>query len=352
MKLASYVLRMAALRIAAAAAVLLGVLQILDLIEVTPDLVERGLGFAGTLQYVALRLPRLIDQAAPLAVLAGGLFTFMKLAGDSEVTAIRAAGVSAYRLAALAMPVALAVAAIDVLAVEVVAPRTDRALAAWWQETAPDQETKSNVRAFRVGQEIVTAATEDLSGRTLEDVRIFRRDPDGRLTERIAADRAAWTGQDWRLDAAVFTRFTAQGANSGQAGQMTWRPGFEPADVQVLFSNAQTISAASAGRALMGDGAVRPPSYYATRLQRAFASPLAAVVMLLLTAPVALASFRSSQGAGFVAGSIAAGLMFLVVDGLAAALGESGAVSAVLAAWAAPAIFTALATTVLIRLEG
>jgi lipopolysaccharide export system permease protein len=50
--------------------------------------------------------------------------------------------------------------------------------------------------------------------------------------------------------------------------------------------------------------------------------------------------------------SLALGLAFLVVDGMATALGESGSASALLAAWAAPAMFGALGLAALVYLEG
>jgi lipopolysaccharide export system permease protein len=46
------------------------------------------------------------------------------------------------------------------------------------------------------------------------------------------------------------------------------------------------------------------------------------------------------------------GLLFLVFDGAFTALGENGAAPAILAAWAAPAMFSALGITALIYLEG
>jgi lipopolysaccharide export system permease protein len=49
MSLPGYVLRAVSTRILGATVVLLAVLQILDLLEVTPEIVERGLVFAGTL---------------------------------------------------------------------------------------------------------------------------------------------------------------------------------------------------------------------------------------------------------------------------------------------------------------
>ena len=353
MSLASYVLRAVGTRVLAATVVLLAVLQILDLLEVTPDIVERGLGFAGILHYAALRLPRLIDQAAPLGVLAGSIFAFMKLAGDSEIVAMRASGVSVYRLLGMALPVALMVVLVDFAAVEIVAPKTDPMLQSWWQSTAPPaKKAEPKPKAFRVGADLALAETSDLSGRTLHDVKIYRRDANGRETERIEAASATHGPQGWRLIAPKFVRFDATGAHTGQAAQMTWASNFEPADVQALFFGDDTLSAASASRALQGGGGQRPPSYYATRVQRAIAAPIGSLIMLLLTVPIAVASFRSSKGAVFVASSLGAGLLFIVVDGLLAALGEGGALAPVLAAWTAPVVFAALGVTALLRLEG
>jgi lipopolysaccharide export system permease protein len=84
----------------------------------------------------------------------------------------------------------------------------------------------------------------------------------------------------------------------------------------------------------------------------AFAGPFGAIIMLLLSAPVALGSFRSTQGAMLLVSGLAAGLLFLVVNGLLTALGEGGAISPFLAVWGAPVIFGALAVTVLVSLEG
>ena len=353
MKLFGYVLRTMASRMLSASLILLAVLQILDLLEVTPQIIGRGLGGGGITHYALLRLPRLIEQAAPIGALAGCIFGFMKLASESAGVSMRAAGVSTYRMTAMAMPAALVMAGVSFIAVEFVAPRTDPALQAWWRDTGVEtKKVDDKQRAFRVGAEVVLASTHDLSGRTLDAVTIYRRDGKGRLQERIKAAHAHYDRGGWRLAAPSFVRFGPAGAQSGAAEQMVWNANFQPLDVQALFSPDEMPSAASAGRALSGGGAERPPSYYATRVHRAFAQPLAALVMLLLAAPIALASFRSGQGGVFTAASITAGLLFLVVDGMLVALGESGAVAPILAAWAAPLAFSAAAFTVLLRLEG
>ncbi len=355
MSLPGYVLKLVGSRILAAGAIVLGVLQILDLLDVTPDIIERGLGAGGMVQYALLRLPRLIEQAAPLSVLAGGIFAFTKLAGESEFIAMRASGVSVYRLLFMALPAAAAVLAVHVAAVEIAAPRTDPALEAWWRATAPPAtgaDSKTEPKALRIGDDVFVISASDPSGRSLKEVRIYRRDAAGRPTERIQADAAVYGEAGWRLENARFTRFVGAEAHSGAAGEMTLARTFEPVDVQGLFFSDQTVSAASAKRALAGGGAQRPPSYYATRLHGAFAGPAGDLLMLLLAVPIALASFRGGQGAMFATASLGAGLLFMVMDGLMTALGESGAVAPMLAVWTTPVVFAALAGTVLLRLEG
>ena len=59
-------------RIAAALVMIVALLQVMDLLDITTEILDRGLGFAGVAKYALLRLPRLVEQAAPLAALAGG----------------------------------------------------------------------------------------------------------------------------------------------------------------------------------------------------------------------------------------------------------------------------------------
>lgn len=353
MNLQRYVLKTMATRILVAALVLIGIMQILDLLDVTNDIIDRGLGFGGMAKYATLRLPRLLEQAAPLAVLAGAIFAFMKLAGDSEIVAMRASGLSAYRLLKMVAPAALAVMVIDFAAVEIVAPKTDAALQTWWRATAPPTEAvKAQTKAFRVGGDVVMATTTDPSGRTLTDVKIYRRDPQGRLIERIEAPSAIHQSDHWRLSQPRFVRFEAGEPRSGEATQMDWASRFRPADAQALFFGDQDISAGAARRALDGGSAERPASFYTTRIQRSLAGPIGVLVMLALALPVALASFRASQGAVFVSLALASGLLFLVFDGVFTAMAQSGAISPILGAWSAVVIFASLAAAAIVRLEG
>ncbi len=354
MKLQLYVLRTVATRILGAALILMSVLQILDLLDVTSDILDRGLGMAGVAYYAGLRLPRLFEQVAPISVLAGGLFAFSQLARESAVVAMRASGVSGYRIVGMAAPAAVAIMLLDALCGQVLAPRADPTLADWWKNTTPVAERKApTARTFRAGSDLVTATQATPDGRSLSQLTIYRRDAKGILVEKVEAPHAQYHhGGGWTLQQPKTTRFTSDIAQTATAATTTWPSALKPQDVQGLFGDNALPTAASARRALENGGSDRPESFYATQLQAAFANPFVTLVMLLLSAPVALANFRSGQGAVLLTAGLAAGLLFLVANGMLTALGESGALSPILAVWAAPAIFGALAVRTFLALEG
>ncbi|MDG2523676.1 LptF/LptG family permease [Caulobacter segnis] len=353
MKLALYVSKLAAMRVLAALVVLLSVLQLLDLLDVTNDILDRGLGAGGLAYYAILRLPRMIDQAMPLAVLAGCLFAFAQLGRESAAVAMRAAGVSVYRIAGMAIPVAMGAFILQLAATEVIGPRTDAMLRAWWRDTAPAADRKGpEVRSFRIGPDLVTATMGDDQGRRLDKVIIYRRDASGAVTERVQAPQATYGAGGWTLISPSFERFTDAAAQPGSAARMAWNNPLHPGDVQVLFATDNNGSASSARRALMGGGSERPESYYVARWNRAFAAPAGAFVMLILAAPLIAANFRSGQGATIMTVSLMSGMAFMVMDGMITALGESGVIWPWFGAWSAPLMFSALGAAVLLTLEG
>jgi lipopolysaccharide export system permease protein len=353
MTLQAHVMKIVATRVLGAALVLIGLLQILDLIDVTTDILARNLGVGGVIYYATLRLPRFVEQVAPISLLAGGLFAFSQLARENAVVVMRSAGLSAYRIVAMATPVVLAVMAVHFACAQFIAPQTDPMLESWWAATTPVTDRKAEtLRNFRAGADLISAMSASDDGRELRQVTIYRRDAASRLDERIEAARADFSDKGWTLTSVKIVRFRGDVATNSAADSMLWPATLQPQDVQGLFGASPTPSAASARRALLNGGSDRSESYYRTRLMAAFGDPFASLIMLLIAAPVALANFRSGQGAVLLAGGLAAGLLYLVVDGMLGALGEGGAVSPILAVWGAPVIFGALAVNMLISLEG
>ena len=352
-----YLSTMLLVRTLATLLVLLGLLQIVDLFESTSDVLERGLGFGGIFHYELLRLPVMVEQILPVAVLIGALTCFTGLARNSEMAALRATGTTIYRIVALLLPAVAVVAVLHFVIADQIAPRAQSAFTSWWAahpplHPSPDQIPKPKTVWFRTGSYVVQAQGATTDGRKLTGLRIYRRAPDGRLTERLTAAGATF-GDDgrWLLQGAR-EMDVAPTSLSAEHGQTVWDTDLAPQDVTSVFWPEERISTGRALRSITGQRpADKSPAFYATRLNRSLAEPLGAVVMLLLAAPAALAQQRNNQ-ASLLLFSLGAGLMFLMVDGVLTALGQTAVLPPVLAAWAGPALFAALAGAAMVHLEG
>ncbi|MEM8827457.1 MAG: LptF/LptG family permease, partial [Pseudomonadota bacterium] len=111
--MARYQAKMFALRTVAFVFVLVGLLQVLDLLSESEKILAVPANGNGELwQYVKWRLPQLIDTFLPFAVLLGALVTWASLATSSEITVMKGAGLSPHQILLPLMLAALGFAAI------------------------------------------------------------------------------------------------------------------------------------------------------------------------------------------------------------------------------------------------
>lgn len=349
----SYIRNLLAVRTAAAMAAMVALLQLVDLLDHMPEILGRGLGVAGVLKYAMLRMPAMVEQIAGISMLIGAVFTFLQLARNSEVVAMRATGLSTFQIVKMALPVALLVAVVDLAVADQLTPRAQQELAAWWRSTTPPAaEAKQRPQWFRAGGDLMLADSASLDGTRMRNVRLYKRDPGKQLTERVVAPTATVTPQGWRLDNASITRIEADHATTAQSPSLLWPTALTAPDVAHLFSPSYQISAGKAWKSLQGAGALnQSPAFFRTRLHRVFAEPLGVIIMLLMAIPTSLATFRNGRTVPLVLYGLGGGLLYLVVDGLLTALGQTGALPSFVAGWTAPILFGCAAVAVLLYSE-
>jgi len=95
-----------------------------------------------------------------------------------------------------------------------------------------------------------------------------------------------------------------------------------------------------------------PPKTLETRLMRALAAPLAPLLMIILATPVAGGTPRSGGIPGGMGLGLAAGLSYLLLDGILGVLGEAGSLPPLLAAWLPHAAFACIGGAMLLYVEG
>lgn len=352
LSISAYLTRMMTIRTAAAAAALIGLLQLIDLLERTNDILARG-GSLGILRYMGLRLPFMFVEVAPFAVLAGAIFTFSQLARNSELVVMRITGLSLFQVFRRTLPVALAVACIELVVADQITPRAQQSLAAWWEATAPAAAHKAPApHWFRIDGDVVMVKSASRDGQTLQGLSIYERDNAKSLTRRISAAFATPETGGWRLHDAAVTDLLGDHASSMTVASTDWRTSLTPVDAAGLFANAYEITSNAAYRALTGQGPLdKSPSQSRTRLYRTLAEALAPIIMLLLALPASLGYPRSNKTTPVVFG-LGFGLLYLVSDGLLTAMGSTGVLPPLVAAWGAPVVFAAGAITILLYAEG
>jgi lipopolysaccharide export system permease protein len=349
----AYVRHMLTIRTLAALAAMIALLQLVDLLDHMADILGRGLGAEGVLKYAVLRLPAMAEQICGIAMLVGGVFTFLQLGRNSEIVAMRATGLSTGQIVRMALPVAVLVAACDLVVADQLTPRAQQELATWWTATTPKTaEAKQKPQWFRAGGDLVLAQSASIDGSRLKEVRLYMRTQNKQLTRRVLAKSAISTPQGWRLEDAVVTEIGLDRAVTVRAPGMVWHTALTPPDVARLFSPSYLISSTTAWRSLQGQGAInQSPAFFRTRLHRVFAEPLGVLIMLLMAIPVSLATFRNGRTVPLVLYGLGGGLLYLVVDGLLTALGQTGALPPFIAGWTAPVLFGCAAIAVLLYAE-
>lgn len=343
--LARYLSRAYVARLLAVLLGLAGLLQLVELMERSDEILERGLGAVGVLTYATLRFPQLLAPVLPIASLAAAILTFSGLAGRGELEAMRASGVAVTRMVAWLLPAGLLVALAQFLVADQAAPLAERAFRQWWGTLGEGQALW-----FRQGHLLVGVERLQADGRLLFGVSLHERDGDGRLVAVTRAARAEAGPDGWRLDGV--RRQPVTGPEIAEDHSL-WPEGPDPSNLAELGRAEPVLSTARLAAVLegrrVGD---RPPEFYRVRLWDAFAAPAASLVMILLATPAAGALRR---GGGIPAGmgvGLAAGLSYLVLDGILAALGEAGRLPAALAALTPPALFACVGGAMMLRAEG
>ena len=348
--LAAYLRRRILGQTLALLAVLTALMQVLELLDVTTEILDRQLGVAGLLRYALLRTPSELVVALPLAALLGTMAALFAMARSQEITAMRVAGLSLRRLLLLLLPVPLLLALAQFALSQTLVPYAQDALKSWWDASAPADETQ-DPRWVRTRAGPLSFARASHDGSQLSGVRLYQPDAQGQFAQRLSARSARWDGHDWTLEQVEELQVQDQQVVRVQRASLRLALNLRPDDVLRLDVVQPQLSSIILIDLIAGERAgAQPLSYYQTVLLRSYTAPLGAFIMLLLALPAARASSRSGGGSALLV-ALMLGLGFLLCDGIAAALGTSGRVPAMAAAIAAPLLFALIGYTNLYRCD-
>ena len=195
------------------------------------------------LWYVFLTLPRRIYDYLPLGAFMGVLVGLGSMASSSELTVIRAAGVSIKRIVWAAMKPALFVVLLGVGIGEYLAPPAERMAQS---EKAVALGAGSNVAAasglwHREGNVFIHMNAVQPSG-VLLGISMFRFNEQRQLLAASFAERAIYQGDYWILENVQTTKLTAQSTTRVTHNQLRWESGLSPSVLSVLIVKPENLA--------------------------------------------------------------------------------------------------------------
>lgn len=356
MTLTRYLTRLFVVRILAVLVAMSALIELIQMLDAMRRLLGPEAHLANILTFSILRLPLAMEQLFLLAILVGAVLSFRTLAANSEMAILRSAGLSPYRLLRSLIPLGLALAAINYVMVDRLAPAAERAFAQWWATVSPngDDDDDENARLLwlRAGGDIVSIATISDDAKQLGTVVIYRREASGKIGERIAAAAARHADGAWTLQSVDVFDVGEAGAAAVHHDTMPWPEGPSPANIREVAHPTERMSSTKSAEILEGDRAgAAPTAHYRTVLHKAWRSPLLPFLMILLAMPAAAGGRRIGGMAKSMTLSLVMGLVYLILDGFLSSMSQSGVMPPALAVWAAPAIFAALGGAVLLYAE-
>lgn len=290
-------------------------------------------------KYFVYTLPATLVLTFPMSMLLAVLLAMSRLSGDSEVTAIRAGGVSLYRLAAPLVAVGLAASMVALLFQEYVVPSAStkandilrREIESGSADILSNQlvsTTLSNGDVQVTYAQGFDTRTQELQGTTVETFRT------GSLISLLFAPRARYHGDSWEFfDAAGYALVPTCcklstfpvldidiGADPSQLLERRKQPeDMSRGEIAGLLISVRTSDRARYARLLVT---------YHSKLARPFAS----LVFTLLAIPLGIRPQRSSSGAGFGI-SIAIVFAFYVATTICLAIGQANPAVSFEMAW-------------------
>jgi lipopolysaccharide export system permease protein len=343
---------------------LTGLVSLFDFLELLRRSASRpDATFDIILEMALLRMPWVVMEIMPFAILLGGIWAFWRLTRSSELVVARAAGLSAWQF--LGGPVLCALA-LGLFAVGAVSP-VSAALFAQAERLQENFLTSGGGPLALNGGQLWLRQSDDqgkLRGVAILHARgvimkdnvlstaqmsIFRLSPSDQMIDRIEAMQAKLVPHAWLLGNA---RVLVPGKPPSPPGPMALATDLTINRIQQSFAAPDALSFwRLPGFIHVLERAGFSAVAHRLRFQALLALPLLCATMSLVAAGFSMQSSRRGGVGRMIGGGVTAGFALFMLSNIAAQFGQSGALPVVLAAWAPAAAGLMLALALLLHLE-
>jgi lipopolysaccharide export system permease protein len=318
-----------------------GLYLIIDLFDRLNFFMRNEATTGAMLRYLAFKLPLILTQMVPPAVLAGVLISLGVLGRRNELVALRASGVSLTRIARPLLVTAAAISLIMLLWGETIVPlsmsRQQEVSLIEIRKQAPRTVLGDRATWFHGAEGFYHIDFIDRARQMLFGIVIYHVDPEFRLTHTTEIHSARWDSDHWDVSDAVTRRVTKELEVEVEsvAGDGFLREE-KLEDFLEVFREPEELSYIMLHERI--EAMTRKgidASSYLVDLHLKLAIPFMSFVLAALAVPIAARNRRHASVAITLGIGIVVGFFYWIVFAFGVSLGHSGAIPPAVAAWSA-----------------
>ncbi|CAK0761056.1 lipopolysaccharide export system permease protein [Gammaproteobacteria bacterium] len=273
-------------------------------------------GIVAAIIYVLYTLPKRVYELFPVTALIGTLVSLGSLSASSELTAIRAAGVSIGRIGRSVMRVGAILMAAVVLVGEFIAPDMEQ-YATRERAIALGQQVAMKGRSgfwARDGDNFINIRRIHPGGR-LSDLTIYQLDADHRLKTQTQATMATYYNGAWQLAGIMRREVSREGISTEYIPQATWQSLISPALLEVVMVRPDALSIVGLYHYIqyLQDNHL-DASRYLQAMWTKLVDPVTTGVMILLALPFIFGPLRSVSLSQRVLAGFFVGISFHILN--------------------------------------
>ena len=297
-------------------------------------------------EYLLYKLPEVAFQwTLPYAVLLSIVLTLGSLSRHSEITALKAGGISLYRITLPLFLIVFLISIANFLGNEYFVPYTYQKSRYVWDVKIKKEKPIGFFKNFKIwyrsDNRIFNIQLLDPQNTTLQGFTLYQLDDQFRCTQRIDAREVRWVNGEWEFHEGALRNFGEDGSlqvtpfkemkfplkETWESFQKTERDP-EEMSYSELRTYVHKIQAA-------GYNATR----YRVALHSKLSLPVLNLIMVLIGIPFALGTSRSGGVALSIGLSVMIGFVFGVTYYIFLSVGKTGVLPAVLSAWTPTLLF-------------
>lgn len=337
------------------------------LIDVTTQLdefIDRKVPIDILVQYYIAYFPIILSQPiSAVSCLIAVLFTFSNLNTNNEIIAMRSSGLHFWQITRPAVMFGMVISMLVFCINERLVPEATRITNQIRNENMilqadrirKKKEKIKNLTFYGLQNRLYFIDTFDPDIDELKGITIIENDDNQNIREKIVALRGVWTGIAWKFYQCQITTYTEADISrplkikvyKDKLMDIKETPeDFLKQRLNITSMNIRQLKS-YIGR-FSKSGAAKALNNLRVDLHQKIAYPFGNFVIVLIGLPFSL-MIRGRKGSTFVSLGIAIilGFLYYVANAVALAFGKSGLITPVVAAWAAPALFTVIALVII-----